>query len=84
LVRRQDDQIADRDMTGSREHENYRLCHVLGPDPGCFPDLVVNGCLIDRRPKFRVHDAGCNRPQAYSGANKLASYAFHEGAKRVL
>ena len=84
LILRQHDQIANRDVRRSRQHEQQSFRHVFRAQAGMRRDPTFDLLRLRQSPKLVQHRAGRQRADPDIVRRNLSSDAVHERLNRVL
>src|SRR5271165_6833321 len=83
LGSREHDEIADRHILRTSQHEDDGFCHVLGAKSRALSDLSIDFGWIGNSPEFIQNHPGSNGSDAHTASQQLATETVNERLDRV-
>src|ERR1700736_5795735 len=83
LGSREHDEIADRHILWTSQHEDDGFCHILGAKSRSLGDLSIDFGRIGNSPEFVQNHPGGNGSDAHTGRQQLATETMNERLDRV-
>src|ERR1700736_2570335 len=83
LGSREHDEIADRHILRTSQHEDDGFCHILGAKSRSLGDLSIDFGRIGNSPEFVQNHPGSNGSDAHTGRQQLATETMNERLDRV-